>query len=401
MSRPAESDMASILEFVQECRENMDQTERDVIQWEVQPDDRRVLDGIFRGFHTLKGTSGFLGYEQLESLAHQVESLLAKIRDEKLTVNDMAVNVILKVIDAVRLILKNLELTGEEGEGDYEVLVAELKLKTLHKQLLSTADLGEKKADAPRTEAKIHHQSVRVEVAALNQLRNLVEALKSLPPSDIVPGSRLPEITSGLQNVVTEMRLQPLEKSWGNLPRFVRDLGKHSGKSIRLEMSGEKIRIDAGLMSALKETLTHLIRNSVDHGIEKPDRRIAAGKDPEGCIQLRATHDDSTLTIEVQDDGAGIQPEILRERAIRDGFSTAEKLAGLETSTLLQLIFQPGFSTAREVTKLSGRGVGLDVVKTRLQSVGGTVSVSSEPGRGTLFCLTLPDARKTHFSDAL
>jgi two-component system chemotaxis sensor kinase CheA len=166
-------------------------------------------------------------------------------------------------------------------------------------------------------------------------------------------------------------------------------------------MFGEKIRIDAGLMSALKETLTHLIRNSVDHGIEKPDRRIAAGKDTEGCIQLRATHDDRTLTIEVQDDGAGIQPEILRERAIRDGFSTAEKLAGLETSTLLQLIFQPGFSTAREVTKLSGRGVGLDVVKTRLQSVGGTVSVSSEPGRGTLFCLTLPDARKTHFSDAL
>lgn len=413
MATNTEIDKETMQDFFVECHENIDQIERDLVLWEKQPEGREVLQRIFRGFHTLKGTSGFLGFEQLESLAHQAENVLSRIQDENLAVNSSAVTVLLKVVDAVRLILRELEQTGEEGEGDYEVLVTELKLKTLQKQLESQAELQKKQERDEAVVPTAIENSVRIDVQILDRWITLAGELNEehrriCKVVDREFGSgvfqsieKIQSLVEELQNSIQQARLTTFENSWGRFSRYVRDMGTASGKKVRMLMTGQDTKIEARFSVVLKDSMTHLLRNCVDHGIQIPAKRMAEGKSEEGTIQLRASGDGKYIIIEIEDDGSGIQPEKIRETAIRCGYITEAELDGMSPGQILYLIFLPGFSTAREVTKLSGRGVGLDIVKTNIEKIGGSVEVMSQPGKGTLFTLKVPSyaAQTTHLSN--
>ncbi|MGX5654953.1 chemotaxis protein CheA [Geodermatophilus nigrescens] len=244
--------------------------------------------------------------------------------------------------------------------------------------------------------------TIRVDVDLLDSLmllvgelvltRNqIVQYVGRSTDTDLVRASqRLNLIASELQEGVMKTRMQPIDHIWSKLPRVVRDLGIQCGKTVRLEMEGKDTELDKTLLEAVKDPLTHLVRNSVDHGIEAPDRRRAAGKRAEGVLTLRARHESGQVVVEVADDGAGIDPAKIGAKAVERGLVTADQLSRMGPQDVLQMIFAPGFSTAAAVTNVSGRGVGMDVVKTNIESIGGTIEVESEPGRGTVCRLRIP-----------
>ncbi|SDN82466.1 two-component system, chemotaxis family, sensor kinase CheA [Klenkia soli] len=253
---------------------------------------------------------------------------------------------------------------------------------------------------APRR--AVADSTIRVDVDLLDALMQLVGELvltrnqivqyvSRQADTDLVrAGQRLNLIASELQEGVMKTRMQPIDHIWSKLPRVVRDLGQQCGKSVRLAMEGNETELDKTLLEAVKDPLTHLVRNSVDHGIEKPEARRAAGKASEGVLSLRARHESGQVVVEVVDDGAGIDPVRIGESAVRKGLVTPDQLARMATTDILQLIFAPGFSTAAAVTNVSGRGVGMDVVKTNIEAIGGTIEIESEPGRGTCTRLRIP-----------
>jgi two-component system chemotaxis sensor kinase CheA len=244
--------------------------------------------------------------------------------------------------------------------------------------------------------------TIRVDVDLLDELmllvgelvltRNqIVQNVARQTDTDLIRASqRLNLIASELQEGVMKTRMQPIDHIWSKLPRVVRDLGQQCGKSVRLEMEGRETELDKTLLEAVKDPLTHLVRNSVDHGIETPEVRRAAGKPAEGVLTLRARHESGQVVVEVADDGAGIDPARLGARAVERGLVSADALSRMSPVDVLQLIFLPGFSTAAAVTNVSGRGVGMDVVKTNIESIGGTIEVESDPGIGTVCRLRIP-----------
>jgi two-component system, chemotaxis family, sensor kinase CheA len=244
--------------------------------------------------------------------------------------------------------------------------------------------------------------TIRVDVDLLDELmllvgelvltRNqIVQNVARQTDTDLIRSSqRLNLIASELQEGVMKTRMQPIDHIWSKLPRVVRDLGLQCGKNVRLEMEGRETELDKTLLEAVKDPLTHLVRNSVDHGIETPENRKAAGKGPEGVLTLRARHESGQVVVEVADDGAGIDPAKLGAKAVQRGLITADALGRMSPADVLQLIFLPGFSTAAAVTNVSGRGVGMDVVKTNIESIGGTIEVESVPGEGTVCRLRIP-----------
>lgn len=271
------------------------------------------------------------------------------------------------------------------------------------------ADGGTGPAGAARPEGQggqqrraVADSTIRVDVDLLDSLmllvgelvltRNqIVQYVGRSTDTDLVRASqRLNLIASELQDGVMKTRMQPIDHIWSKLPRVVRDLGIQCGKTVRLEMEGKDTELDKTLLEAVKDPLTHLVRNSVDHGIESPDRRRAAGKSPEGVLTLRAKHESGQVVVEVADDGAGIDPVRIGAKAVERGLLTADQLSRMGPQDVLQMIFAPGFSTAAAVTNVSGRGVGMDVVKTNIESIGGTIEVESEPGRGTVCRLRIP-----------
>jgi two-component system chemotaxis sensor kinase CheA len=387
-----------IPEFLAESRENMDQMERDLVILEKQPGDRETLDRIFRAIHTLKGTCGFLGFAKLEGIAHQAENLLSHIRDGKRKPEARVVTILLQVLDTVRRHLSHIERTGEEDANVFGSLIADLQAMIETAPETEAAPVAEPE-EASTTAAE---SSLRVDVGLLDRLMNLVGelvlarnqitqiGLQKEEPFLLAASQKLSHITSELQTGIMKTRLQPMGNVWSKFPRLVRDAAIAGEKKIRLEMSGQQTELDKSIIEAVKDPLTHLIRNCIDHGIEIPERRIAAGKPEEGVIRLKAFHEGGLVLVEISDDGAGIRPELIREAALRRGLVSAAKVDALTDHDLIQLIFVPGFSTAREVTRLSGRGVGMDVVKTNLERISGTIDVISTLGEGTLFRIKLP-----------
>jgi two-component system chemotaxis sensor kinase CheA len=263
-------------------------------------------------------------------------------------------------------------------------------------------------AEAPATSGGdqarrgVADSTIRVDVDLLDELmllvgelvltRNqIVQNVARQTDTDLIRASqRLNLIASELQEGVMKTRMQPIDHIWSKLPRVVRDLGLQCGKSVRLEMEGRETELDKTLLEAVKDPLTHLVRNSVDHGIEQPAARTAAAKPAEGVLTLRARHESGQVVVEVADDGAGIDPAKLGAKALQRGLVTPDALTRMSPADILQLIFLPGFSTAAAVTNVSGRGVGMDVVKTNIESIGGTIEVESEPGAGTVCRLRIP-----------
>jgi two-component system chemotaxis sensor kinase CheA len=239
-----------------------------------------------------------------------------------------------------------------------------------------------------------------VDVALLNRMMNLVGELvltrnqvlqaTASDPNLTLLSRRLDMVTADLRESVMKARMQPVSNIFSKMPRIVRDLSQSLGRKVRLQMEGQETELDKSLLEAIKDPLTHAVRNSLDHGIEPPDVRLAAGKDPEGTLRLRAVQEGSHVVIEVSDDGAGIAVEKVRQKAIERGLITAEKAAHMVERELLQLVFLPGFSTAAAVTNVSGRGVGMDVVRTNVEKIGGKVEIDSRTGKGTTLRLRIP-----------
>jgi two-component system, chemotaxis family, sensor kinase CheA len=461
-----------VKEFLVESYENLDRLDRELIVLEKDPSDREILSSIFRTIHTIKGTSGFLGFERLGSVAHAGENLLGQLRDGELALGQEITNALLAMVDAVRKMLANIEESGAEGERDDRGLIGELtrlqaigeavRKETLRKveadgsgatetapdisavpvsigdilmqragvtpaeMLLATEKqregdprrLGEilveqgaaqasDVVDALRVQQAARGQSatdstIRLDVSLLDRLMNLVGELV-LARNQIVQfagstedhaligaSQRLNLITTELQEGVMKTRMQPIGNIWNKLPRTVRDLALACGKQVRVKMEGQETELDKTLIEAIKDPLTHLVRNSVDHGIESPEVRQAAGKNPEGQLQLRAFHEGGQVNIEISDDGAGISPVRIRNKALQKGLITDDQAVRMSDHEILNLVFLPGFSTVEKVTSVSGRGVGMDVVKTHIEKIGGTVDLQSEVGHGATVRMKLP-----------
>ena len=450
-----EMDESIVKEFLVESYENLDQLDRDLIALEESPNDEETLASVFRTIHTIKGTCGFLDFSKLESVAHVGENLLSMLRDGKLVLNPTITTALLSMVDAVREILGCIEDTSREGDTDYTGLVETLSRLQLGPQQEPPAaegdaeptKIGEILVDAgqvtetqvtdaslrqsagdPRhlgeilveegalepkdvvdalkvqgkTRTHVADSSIRVDVALLDKLMNLVGELvlarnqilqfstKQQDATFAGTSQRLNLITTELQGGVMKTRMQPIGNIWSKFPRVVRDLSQSCGKKIRIEMEGKETDLDKTIIEAIKDPLTHIVRNSADHGIEPPEDRTRAGKRAEGRLLLRAFHEGGQVDIEISDDGAGIDPVKIREKAVKKGLITADQAQKMGDREAVNLIFLPGFSTAEKVTNVSGRGVGMDVVKTNIEKIGGTVDVTSTFGEGTTMKIKIP-----------
>ncbi|MDR3775158.1 MAG: chemotaxis protein CheW [Terracidiphilus sp.] len=422
-------------EFLIESQEGLDRMERCLTELEARPEDAALIGDIFRSVHTIKGTTGFLGFKRLEKLAHSGENLLGLVREGKLIADRPTTTGLLQLLDGLRSILKSIECEGSEGDGEDTALIARLEelqapahthAKPAHAKAgvhaaVAVADqsqelhavAGQAAQDKPPAEpdpeaGKARVQAVgsaaestlRVDVTLLNRMMNLVGELvltrnqvlqaTASDPNLTLLSRRLDMVTADLRESVMKARMQPVSNIFSKMPRIVRDLSQSLGRKVRLQMEGQDTELDKSLLEAIKDPLTHAVRNSLDHGIEPPDVRQAAGKDPEGTLKLRAVQEGSHVVVEVSDDGAGIGVERVRQKAVERGLITAERASQLVERELLQLIFLPGFSTAAAVTNVSGRGVGMDVVRTNVEKIGGKVEIESRPGQGTTLRMRIP-----------
>jgi len=412
-------DQEVIREFLVESHENLARLDQELVELEQRPQDAALLASIFRTIHTIKGTSGFLGFPTLEAVTHQAESLLSQLRDGRQVVNPTIVSLILETVDASRKLLAAIEANGEEGAHAFEDLVERLRAavaapgSSAPPPAASPVDPGDQAGVHGSPEgAKLDGEggrgsavtdaNIRVGVGLLDKLMDLVGELV-LTRNQILQfnteredaalnatSQRLNLITTELQEGVMKTRMQPIGMVWNKLPRLVRDLAVAMGKQIRLEMDGAETELDRTIIEAIKDPLVHLVRNSCDHGIEPPEARARAGKPPQGRLTLRAYHEGGQVNIEISDDGAGIDSGRVKQKAIEKGILRPEQADKLSDREALNLIFQPGFSTARTVTNVSGRGVGMDVVKTHIEKIGGVVDLVSRPGEGTTVKLKIP-----------
>ncbi len=472
-----------VQEFLVETSENLDQLDQDLVALESDPHSRELLGSVFRTIHTVKGTTGFLGFTRLESLSHAAESLLSELRDGRLELTSARTDALLEVVDEIRALLTAIEHTGAEGDRDLAGLVATLErlqqpdedaeaeaepdaqVPGAVEQVAREAPAGVGPASraeapapavvtapavpaaprvaAPRVAASeapgapvpaspvpaspvpaspvpaalppdapepapadghrfASERSVRVDVDLLdsmmaqvgelvlarNQVSAHVDALDNQALHQTV--QRLSMIVSELQEGVMKTRMQPVEQLWSKLPRVVRDLAALFAKSVSLEMEGGETELDRSLLEAVKDPLTHLVRNAIDHAIELPAERVAAGKPETGTLALRAYHEGGQVVLEVTDDGAGIDPGRIGAKALERDLVSQGQLDSMSEREIVDLIFRPGFSTASVVTNVSGRGVGMDVVRTNVERIGGTVDLTSTPGIGTTFRIKIP-----------
>lgn len=398
-------------DFLQESYENLDRVDSELIELEELPDSRDLLSSIFRSIHTIKGTCGFFGFEKLEMVTHAGENLLVKLRDGECSMTEEAANCLLAMVDAVRVMLLEITNHGHDGTRAYKTLIASLgELKEYGILVSETFDepvVVAVTSDCDATTlidktAPVIDASIRVDVPVLDALMNLVGELV-LARNQIVEyvgahentqifaaAQRLNLITSELQEGVMQTRMQPIHSVWAKLPRVVRDLSKSCGKQIRVEMAGKSTELDKSLIEAMKDPITHLIRNCVDHGIESPEARVAAGKPAEGILLLRAYHEGGQVHIEISDDGGGIPADRVKKKAIDNGVISAEQASHMSDQEICKMIFLPGLSTAEKVTNISGRGVGMDVVKTNIEQISGTIDLDTEVGCGTVFKIRVP-----------
>jgi len=409
-------------EFLTETNDSLSVLDVELVKLEQNPNDPDLLGNIFRLMHTIKGTCGFLRLPRLETVAHAGENVLVKVRDGHLEVTSEVVSLILACLDQIRAILSALELSGGEPPGDDAALIGRLDELSegcaepaLRGQAVShpvsgitvpeaSVDSTLPAADgaAPSKEPAFASQSVRVQVDLLDRLMTLVSELvltrnqclqvsRGQTESELhAPLQRLDRVVSELQEGVMKTRMQPISNAWVKVPRLVRDLAQDLGKKIELVMAGANTELDRQVLELITDPLTHMVRNSVDHGLELPEERRAAGKPETGTILLNAFHEGGQILIEVADDGRGLSIEKIKREAVEKGLATPADLAALTDKQVMQYIFAPGFSTADVTTSVSGRGVGMDVVKTNIEKLGGVIELSSSEAEGTKIVMKIP-----------
>src|SRR3984893_6976017 len=371
-----------VREFLVESAENLDLLDRELIHLEKDPHNRDTLASVFRTIHTIKGTCGFLGFTKLESVTLVGENLLSKLRDGELAPSPEITTALLQMIDAIRHMLTSVEAVGNEGERNDQELIKTLtrllqgsaqdkrqdtaaivgptvrrfattgdtkKLPVPAPPGPSAVDAAVERNEAPppgevepaqrQNRGAASESSIRVDVVLLDKLMNLVGELilarnQILQFSNgkedvglIAPSQRLNLITTELQEGVMKTRMQPIGKIWSKFPRTVRDVATMCGKQVRIEMEGKETELDKTIVEAIKDPLTHIVRNSFDHGIEKPEKRLAVGNPAEGRLLLRAYHEGGQVIIEISDDGAGLDSEKLCRKAVEKGLITPEQSA--------------------------------------------------------------------------
>ncbi|EIG60484.1 hybrid sensor histidine kinase/response regulator [Bradyrhizobium sp. WSM1253] len=482
-------------EFLTETSESLDTVDNQLVKFEQEPNNAKILDNIFRLVHTIKGTCGFLGLPRLEALAHAGETLMSKFRDG-MPVTAGAVTVILASIDRIKEILSGLEATEAEPEGTDRDLIdkleamveqgmaamaagaaapvaeapplvpeapvaveaaptsgmladpslerplrpGEVSLDELERAFRETpievpapvAKVEVKAEPAPAAEApapvaketkapkdkaapkksiadegagegaSIANQSIRVNVDTLEHLMTMVSELvltrnqlleisrRNEDTEFKVPLQRLSNVTAELQEGVMKTRMQPIGNAWQKLPRIVRDLSSELGKQIELEMHGADTELDRQVLDLIKDPLTHMVRNSADHGLETPAERLAGGKGEQGTIRLSAYHEGGHIIICIADNGRGLNTDRIKAKAISSGLVTEAELEKMSEAQIHKFIFAPGFSTAAAITSVSGRGVGMDVVRTNIDQIGGTIDIKSVAGEGSSVTIKIP-----------
>jgi len=447
-----DTDLELLREFAAECLDHISGAEAALLELENNPGDTEQVNTIFRAFHTIKGTSGFLSLDRIQRLAHLAENLLDRARDGEIRVVGGYADVALASCDALRTMIESLDGVepgglldvpeayddlierlgdpeaagiGEDADvepmrtGDILVGRRQATRGDIEKAAKAQGDrrIGEALvqagaasasdvADALRTQKKMRGKrsdaSVRVGTDRLDCLIDavgeLVIAQSMVAQDPAVTGGANPQLTRNtthadkivreLQDVSMSLRMVPLKATFGKMARLVRDLARKAGKKVRFVTEGEDTEIDRNMVEVVNDPLVHMMRNAVDHGVESPQHRTAAGKDPTGEVRLRAHHSAGNVIIELQDDGKGIDRDRVVAKAIERGLIASGE--SLSDSDAFGLIFRAGFSTAEKVTDVSGRGVGMDVVRTGIESLRGRVEVASEPGAGSTFTIRVP-----------
>ncbi len=444
----SDDDMEILIDFVSEAQENLDSIEVSLIELEQDPTDKEIINNIFRPFHTIKGVSGFLSLKKINLLAHATENLLDGARNGDFLINHLATDTILESVDTLKLLIERTRDGVAKGKTvqDEDIDIEDLRNRIQNLQtMLSKSDaepLGQilvKKGalddagleqalefqkehpDQKIGEILVEKKTVprgQVESALMEQKRTKFQASDQVKVStqkldDLVDYAgelviaqsmlrqqaskdaaifqgitQMGQIVTHIQNIAMSMRMIPIKATFMKMIRLVRDLSQKSGKDVALTMSGEDTEIDRNVVDALYEPMVHMIRNSVDHGIESVDIRKKFNKPEQGSIHLRAFHKGGHIIIEIEDDGKGLDRVKILEKAISTGL--IKKDAGLTDSQVFDLILQPGFSTAQEITDVSGRGVGMDVVKQGIEKFRGHLNIQSAKGRGTKFTISLP-----------
>ena len=386
-----------ISEFIAECREMLEALGGEIVAWEAQPDDRARLDSIFRFVHTVKGNCGFFDFPRLEALSHAAEDALAEVRAGRRHADGPLVSAVLAVIDRIAEMVAALEAGEGLPAGDDSALIEALQrgADAPATPIATTVAEAQSKASAPRT--------IRLSVELLDRLmsgvsdmvlaRNeLARRLREAPGDVAVDGAfeRLSSIIAEMRDAITRTRMQRIENLFVALPRMVRDLSAELGKQVLVDIEGGDVELDREMIEMIRDPLTHIIRNAVDHGIETPAERLKAGKREIGLLCVSARQSGNQILIDIQDDGRGINGKKLVEKAISAGVMEKSEAAQLGPREQLALIFEAGLSTANEVTAISGRGVGMDVVRSNIERIGGIVEVDSKLGEGTRMTLRVP-----------
>ena len=419
-----------LAEFILEAREIIDRLDGDFVRLEENPGDQALVGNIFRGLHTLKGSSGFFALKRLEKLSHAGESLLGKIRAGQATLDFDKSTRLLEMNDILRSIIEGVEANHIEPAGDDQELIAALlgaipaEIKQTHDKISSpptneAPEIVLKPEPQPAPEIQLEYAEpaealmpntpgqevvvpVKVNPEVLDKLMNIASEMV-LARNRLLPFSQqssdklftsavrsIDLLTLELQERMMKMRMQPIFHIWDKFPRLVRDVSAECGKKVRLLQEGSETELDRILLDSIRDPLIHLIRNSIDHSIESPEIRLQKGKSELAYLVLRAAHQNGIVIVEVIDDGAGVDYERVRQRAVSRGLISGEKAQLLNHKELIDLIFLPGFSTRDAITNLSGRGVGMDVVKNNIENIGGSIEVTSIPNEGTHVKLKIP-----------
>ena len=391
-----------LADFLTETTENLAALDEALLKLERVPSDGDTLAVVFRLVHTIKGTSGFLNVPRIGKIAHVTEDLLSALREPERQATPAVITLVLAAVDRIKDIVAAVATHRIEPFGHDAPLLAMLQAAQIR---LASATMDDPVALLSHTEEVAVNQatqSIRVKIATLENLMTLVSELV-LTRNQLLqiartdgdsrfnaPLQRLSHLTSDLQEGVMKTRMQPIRHAWSNFPRMVRDLAAELGKQITIDMHGEDTELDRHVLELIRAPLAHMVRNCADHGLEMPAARIRAGKPAQGTIRLNSYHEGGTVVIEVGDDGDGLPTDKIRDRAIAQQLVTASDIASWGERQLHRLIFMPGLSTAASVTAVSGRGVGMDVVQTNIEQLGGTVEVSSLRGSGVTFTARIP-----------
>lgn len=414
--------------FLIESKEILENLNVDLVEIEKNPNDADLLNKVFRSFHTIKGTSGFFGLEKLTTVTHKCEDILNKLRKGEASLSSDLMDVILVAYDKIKELIINIEVNlNEDVEVDecIESLVKEFeKLNGNIEPEEKTKKTSKKKEkEIPTSNINVNEtqnkesaalkkvdNSIRVDVERLDELLNIASELVlgrnrlaqvssefalhnegSKYARELLDTSKhIDLMTNELQTVVMKTRMVKIGKVFNRFPRVIRDLSKDAKKKVKLEITGEETELDKTIVEEIYDPLVHLIRNAIDHGIEIPQNRKKAGKDETGTIYLSAEQEGNNILIKIEDDGKGLDIDLISKKAVDKNLIPKEKVKELSKQDIFNLIFLPGFSTAEKVTNISGRGVGMDVVKTNVNKLRGMINIDSNPGVGTSFLIKLP-----------